>query len=79
MCMGPGHHTQLINRASCGERKSDCLQVPDVSSRLPVMVWIHGGGYFMGTGNRFDWSRLAANGVVVVAINYRLGALGLYY
>ena len=33
----------------------------------------------MGTGNRFDWSRLAANGVVVVAINYRLGALGLYY
>lgn len=32
----------------------------------------------MGTGNRFDWTQLAANGVIVVAMNYRLGALGLY-
>ena len=76
---GPWSPHTVNHRANCGEKKSDCLQVPDVSSRLPVMVWIHGGGYFMGTGNRFDWSRLAANGVVVVAINYRLGALGLYY
>ncbi len=45
----------------------------------PVMVWIHGGGYFQGsTGQRFyDARHLAANGdVVVVTVNYRLGALG---
>src|SRR5262245_32932276 len=44
---------------------------------LPVMVWIHGGGLFLGEGNGYDPSRLVAEGVVVVTINYRLGALGV--
>ncbi|MGD8193353.1 carboxylesterase/lipase family protein [Herbiconiux sp. P18] len=45
----------------------------------PVMVWIHGGGYFAGsTAQRFyDATALAAAGdVVVVTVNYRLGVLG---
>lgn len=45
---------------------------------LPVMVWIHGGGY--GSGSNaipiYNGSRLAARGAVVIAINYRLGAFG---
>ena len=43
---------------------------------LPVMVWMHGGGFVSGTGNDYDPSRLAAQGVVVVTLNYRLGVLG---
>ena len=43
---------------------------------LPVLVWIHGGGYTQGDGRGFDGMKLAQNGVVVVTINYRLGALG---
>ncbi|MFG2745103.1 carboxylesterase/lipase family protein [Streptomyces chartreusis] len=46
---------------------------------LPVLFWIHGGAYMLGTGADpgSDGSRLAAqNGVVVVSINYRLGAEG---
>lgn len=45
---------------------------------LPVMVWIHGGGYFSGAGDeqRHDGSYLAAKGVVLVALNYRLGVMG---
>ncbi len=43
---------------------------------LPVMVWIHGGAYTSGESNDYDPSALAANGVIVVTINYRLGALG---
>jgi para-nitrobenzyl esterase len=45
---------------------------------LPVMVWIHGGGFFSGSSDeqRHDGSALAERGVVVVVINYRLGALG---
>src|ERR1700737_2420959 len=43
---------------------------------LPVVVWIHGGGYTQGDGRGFDGMKLAQNGVVVVTINYRLGALG---
>jgi len=43
---------------------------------LPVLVWIHGGGYTQGDGRGFDGTKLAQEGVVVVSINYRLGALG---
>ncbi|MEO6793099.1 MAG: carboxylesterase family protein [Mycobacterium sp.] len=44
---------------------------------LPVMVWIHGGSFQRGAGDIYDAQRLAVRGrVVVVTINYRLGALG---
>ena len=42
----------------------------------PVMVWIHGGGLSIGESDDFDPAKLAADGTVVVTINYRLGALG---
>jgi para-nitrobenzyl esterase len=48
----------------------------------PVMVWVHGGGFTQGSGHlpHYDASRLVARGdVVVVTINYRLGALGFLY
>ncbi|MBU3971476.1 MAG: carboxylesterase family protein [Alphaproteobacteria bacterium] len=47
---------------------------------LPVMVWIHGGGYNNGSGTAalYDGARLARRGVVVVTINYRLGRLGFF-
>jgi para-nitrobenzyl esterase len=46
--------------------------------RLPVMVWIHGGGLEHGTGSAigYDGENLARLGVVVVTINYRLGIFG---
>ena len=44
--------------------------------RLPVLVWIHGGGLTQDAGRNYDPAKLAADGVVVVTINYRLGALG---
>ena len=63
----------------------DCLFLnvfapPDAGSptKLPVLVWIHGGAFVNGAGSVpwYDGSRLAARGHVVVTINYRLGALG---
>ncbi|MFM7432590.1 MAG: CpcT/CpeT family chromophore lyase, partial [Gammaproteobacteria bacterium] len=42
---------------------------------LPVMVWFHGGGFLTGDG-RIPGEILAAQGVVVVSMNYRLGPLG---
>ncbi len=43
----------------------------------PVIVWLHGGGFTTGTGNSYDTHRMATRGdVVVVTVNYRLGALG---
>jgi para-nitrobenzyl esterase len=65
------------------ETSEDCLYLnvwtPRLSAgaALPVMVWIHGGGNVEGSQ---EWPplahTLAAHGVVVVTINYRLGVLG---
>lgn len=62
----------------------DCLYLnvwtaakkPDV--RMPVMVWIHGGGFNFGSASlrEYNGKNLAKKGVVVVTINYRLGPLG---
>src|SRR5437868_2199486 len=63
----------------------DCLYlnvwtsaVDQSAPKRPVMVWIHGGGFFAGFGGeeRHNGARLAQKGAVVVTINYRLGAFG---
>lgn len=48
------------------------------ASKLPVMVWIHGGGFIAGAGSepRYTNSALVPKGVVLVTINYRLGVFG---
>jgi para-nitrobenzyl esterase len=63
----------------------DCLYLNVVTparepdEKLPVMVWMHGGGYASGCGNDKVWNnyRLPENGVVVVTLTHRLGPLGL--
>jgi para-nitrobenzyl esterase len=62
---------------------SDCLNLniwsPDLgSARRPVMVWIHGGAFELGTGATacYDGSHFARDGIVCVTINYRVGADG---
>lgn len=47
------------------------------AARRPVMVWIHGGAFLLGSADMYDSAHLAASGeIVVVTINYRLGVLG---
>jgi len=53
--------------------------VPSAATRLPVMVWIHGGGNVIGLADFYDGGNLAVReGVVVVTLNYRLGPLGWF-
>ena len=48
--------------------------------RRPVLFWIHGGGYIVGSGRAYDGSVFVdEHDVVVVSINYRLGALGFMH
>jgi para-nitrobenzyl esterase len=79
--------TRLIQQAvgaAPGGQSEDCLVLnvftPAADARKrPVMVWIHGGAFVMGSGSTrlYSGSYLARRGdLVVVSINYRLGALG---
>lgn len=51
---------------------------PDAAARLPVMVWIPGGGYVMGDSGlpEYDAGHLAGSGAVVVSLGYRVGVEG---
>jgi para-nitrobenzyl esterase len=65
------------------KQNEECLNLniftPDLDKNLPVMVWIHGGGFQSGSASlpEYDGTKLASAGnVVVVSINYRLACLG---
>ncbi|MBK6914018.1 MAG: carboxylesterase family protein [Ignavibacteriales bacterium] len=49
-------------------------------SKLPVMVWIHGGAFVFGSGDQDELSdvQFAKQGVILVTFNYRLGRLGFF-
>jgi para-nitrobenzyl esterase len=71
---------------SLGEIGEDCLNLnlltpaKRASERLPVMVFFHGGGLSIGTGNSptYCHTALPAEGVVVITVNSRLGAFGYF-
>jgi para-nitrobenzyl esterase len=77
---------QIFSDIVFTNKSEDCLNLnvwtpargPD--ERLPVMVWIHGGGFQAGSGaeNRHDGEAFARKGVVIVTINYRLGVFGFF-
>ena len=82
-----------IDKARAGEPvgSEDCLylnvyaprftpnDVPSGAARLPVMVWIHGGGNTIGEAGFYDGGNLAVSQkLVVVTVNYRLGPFGWF-
>ena len=81
---GEGPLKFVFNAANAEKRDEDCLQLnvwtPGLdNAKRPVLMWIHGGGFTGGTGATptYDGEILSRRGdVVVVTINYRIGALG---
>uniref|UniRef100_A0A182N7N6 Carboxylic ester hydrolase n=1 Tax=Anopheles dirus TaxID=7168 RepID=A0A182N7N6_9DIPT len=78
---GPSSYSEDVRIKRMSE---DCLYLNVFSPQLqpktplPVMVWIHGGGFYTGTGDAalYEPKYLVQQGAVVVCINYRLGPLG---
>jgi para-nitrobenzyl esterase len=76
--------------ASCEKDVEDCLYLNVTTpagakpgQKLPVMVWIHGGGFVIGTsigafGATHDGTEFAKHGVITVTLNYRLGHAGFF-
>jgi len=81
-CMQPPMAPGPYNRGSKVVMDEDCLTLdvtaPANARNAPVMVWIHGGTLIWGTAQSkmYDGKDFAKRGVVLVSINYRLGALG---
>jgi para-nitrobenzyl esterase len=75
-----------IYQHKLGTLSEDCLYLniwtaaKSAKDKLPVMVWIHGGGFTRGSGTStaYDGEILARKGVVIVTINYRLGIFGFF-
>lgn len=67
-----------------GRTSEDCLYLnlwtpaKDPNEGLPVMVWLHGGGYNIGSGSEpwFNGENLAKRGIIVITVSYRLNVFG---
>jgi para-nitrobenzyl esterase len=74
------------DRLRLGAQSEDCLKLNiwtparRAGEKLPVMVWIHGGTFQAGATSQsvYDGDALAAQGVVLVTIEYRLGIFGFF-
>jgi para-nitrobenzyl esterase len=84
-CMQPPLNRDMIFRDP--GQSEDCLTLNvwtpanvDKNAKLPVMVWIFGGGFVTGgtSEGRQDGENLAHKGVIVVSMNYRLGIFGFF-
>ncbi|CAI5453404.1 unnamed protein product [Caenorhabditis angaria] len=79
-------HYRLVSQFSVYSGE-DCLTLnvikpKTVTEKLPVLLWIHGGGYSIGSasqhGYKYFAERYASENVIVVTIQYRLGFLGFF-
>ena len=85
-CTEWGHSSvQLGPMAGEGTPDEDCLNLnvwtpagAKPGDNYPVFVWIHGGGFYLGSGSQamYHGETYTNQGVIMVSINYRLGALG---
>jgi para-nitrobenzyl esterase len=81
----PARHSPMAVNETLSQSE-DCLYLNiwtpanSADDKLPVMFWIHGGGFIIGHGSApaYEGENLARKGVVVVTINYRLGVFGFF-
>jgi len=87
----PAPAAKWSNVKAATEFGGNCQQVEDClylnvytpanaksGSKLPVMVWIHGGAFIFGSGAAYDGTQFAKQDTVVVTVNYRLGRAGWF-
>ncbi len=82
-CIQPdGRNSKSVYARDIGEMSEDCLTLnvwaPEDIENAPVFVWVHGGAFWSGGSSEplYDGTHLAEQGMIVVTINYRVGALG---
>jgi para-nitrobenzyl esterase len=82
MCLQPLRNPQMNHYFGNEATSEDCLYLniwaPKPGAKLPVVVWIYGGGFNIGSASMANYAgeHLAAKGVVQVNLAYRVGTLG---
>lgn len=85
-CWQSLEYCKAVGGGDPGQFSEDCLYLNiwtparRDAEPLPVMVWLHGGGYTIGAGSLppYDGAAFASRDVVLVTVNYRLGHLGFF-
>ena len=83
-CLQGGPTPGQTGVTTAPDSAEDCLYLnvnaPAEARNLPVMVWLHGGGFVVGTGNHplANSPAMVKRGVVLVSLNYRLGRFGFF-
>ncbi|KAJ9589803.1 hypothetical protein L9F63_027937, partial [Diploptera punctata] len=75
----PQNESKIIGSEDCLFLNVFTPSLPDSSEGLPVLMWIHGGGYRRGSASQYGVSHLVDQKLVVVTIQYRLGSLGIVF
>lgn len=83
---GPACPQPTVGLPAPGPYSEDCLTInvytpadAKAGAKLPVLVWLYGGAFVTGGSSQYDGERLSREGpAVIVTLNYRLGALGLF-
>jgi para-nitrobenzyl esterase len=84
ICRQPARPDGVLAAGANRPQSEDCLYLnvwaPKGAKAAPVMVWIHGGAHRFGSGEGpiYEGVDFARDGVVLVTLNYRLGALGYF-
>jgi para-nitrobenzyl esterase len=82
MCLQPLRNRRMNHYFGSEATSEDCLYLniwaPNSGNKLPVIVWIYGGGFNIGSASMANYAgkHLAAKGVVQVNLAYRVGTLG---
>jgi para-nitrobenzyl esterase len=84
MCLQPLRNRRMNHYFGSEATSEDCLYLniwaPSSGDKLPVIVWIYGGGFNIGSASMANYAgeHLAAKGVVQVNLAYRVGTLGFF-
>ncbi|XP_055621466.1 carboxylesterase 1E-like [Toxorhynchites rutilus septentrionalis] len=73
----PNNPHRVIGNEDCLLLNIYTPQMPDETTGLPVVVWIHGGGYRYRSAAQYGAEPLTQNGVIFIPIQYRLGSFGI--
>lgn len=76
-CLTIPDESKIIGDEDCLALNIFTPRMPDESSGLPVILWIHGGGYRYGSAAQYGAEPLIQDKIIFVPIQYRLGTLGI--